>query len=607
MTNIDPNCQKVLQDFVAGKLRYVIVNLSADNKTFLSDKTGATEKTYSDFLKDLPTSECRIGFFNYDVMSKGIPKKLPLVIAWKPSETSDVKKKCIDSAKPIILDRFKRVKYFDDVTKIGDIEEKTLLNNLRKRPAPSITDDRETKKAKIEVNIPSTPSNLSIPSIPLTPSSAKAAIVLTKSPEKIKSPRSSFISFSSTNVSVHTETSEDKGDPRKAIDRLKTEILTNSKQGKPIIPSLKNLLEKFKVSRLNKSASIEDSFETSTVLDIVNALPLDKGREKFFATEASKFETSELLKQIFQLRISVYTGAYTVDRPLDLENFSAKHMAAQAKVLFFLDEEQAAYEAASVLAKAEALSTSKIKGIDGKEENLYSADIQQQLKNEKASIKFLLDSEGYMKWSTRFSLNFLTWKQEGKDKLTITITPSTGDQKVYSLIKQGTLNYKPVIEVVPIEKNKPLSNTQRTYLRPEEDKELEHPNWLSSEPDPVQALALRLTEIRKSIIEKDVNALASSLASYDNKFQISQESTLVLAQAIVGRNRKGDPQVVSSFKTVFPAVVKEKSQNAVTVVVEPYIIEPTGELACLFKVTKDKNFYRVLLGVKGHFEILQKN
>eukprot|EP01121_Diplochlamys_sp_Union-15-3_P003949 TRINITY_DN1389_c0_g3_i1.p1 TRINITY_DN1389_c0_g3~~TRINITY_DN1389_c0_g3_i1.p1 ORF type:complete len:337 (-),score=49.76 TRINITY_DN1389_c0_g3_i1:861-1871(-) len=334
MAQLDTGCQKALQELEAGKLRYVILTLGADNKTFQTDKTGALEKNYSDFLNNLPPADCRIGIYNWDVARKGVKQAVPVVIAWTPSETTEIKKKCFDSAKQFVMDRFKPAKHFDSITKLSDIEESKILSNFRKRTAPSTADGRETKKFKTD-NTPSTPSNLSVPSIPLTPTSAKAAIVLTKSPEKIKSPRAGFLTTSYTHVSVHTESIEDKGDPRKTIDRLKTEIFNNSKQGKPIIPTLKTLLEKFKVTRLNKSASFDDSFETSTILDVLNSLPLDKGREKFFETEASKFETSEVLKQIFQLRISIYTGAYTIDRPLDLDNFAAKYMAAQARVLFF--------------------------------------------------------------------------------------------------------------------------------------------------------------------------------------------------------------------------------------------------------------------------------
>jgi cofilin len=68
---VDDKCLEVFQELkLKKKYKYITYKLSADNKDVVVEKT-AEQGTYDDFIKALPTSECRYAIFDFEFEKPG--------------------------------------------------------------------------------------------------------------------------------------------------------------------------------------------------------------------------------------------------------------------------------------------------------------------------------------------------------------------------------------------------------------------------------------------------------------------------------------------------------------------------------------------------------
>lgn len=78
------------------KLRYFIYEIK-DKKTIVIEKQGAREKTYDDFVEELPENDCRYGLIDIEFETDdGRPTSKIVFISWNP-DTASVRPKMLYS------------------------------------------------------------------------------------------------------------------------------------------------------------------------------------------------------------------------------------------------------------------------------------------------------------------------------------------------------------------------------------------------------------------------------------------------------------------------------------------------------------------------------
>lgn len=78
------------------KLRYFIYEIK-DKKTIVIEKQGAREKTYNDFVEELPENDCRYGLIDIEFETDdGRPTSKIVFISWNP-DTASVRPKMLYS------------------------------------------------------------------------------------------------------------------------------------------------------------------------------------------------------------------------------------------------------------------------------------------------------------------------------------------------------------------------------------------------------------------------------------------------------------------------------------------------------------------------------
>ncbi|KAL4079303.1 actin depolymerizing factor [Scleroderma citrinum] len=80
-------CLDTYQDLKLGhKFKYIIYNLSKDNKEIVVGKTSTTQ-SYDDFLADLPEGECRWAVYDFEYEKEGAGKRNKLCFfSWSPDD-----------------------------------------------------------------------------------------------------------------------------------------------------------------------------------------------------------------------------------------------------------------------------------------------------------------------------------------------------------------------------------------------------------------------------------------------------------------------------------------------------------------------------------------
>lgn len=95
--NVDDACLTAFQDLKLGKkYRYVTYCLGADNRKIVVETAAAKDATYADFVKSLPTDDCRYAVFDFEYTKaegEGVRSKICFII-WAP-DTAKVRSKML--------------------------------------------------------------------------------------------------------------------------------------------------------------------------------------------------------------------------------------------------------------------------------------------------------------------------------------------------------------------------------------------------------------------------------------------------------------------------------------------------------------------------------
>jgi len=93
------DCMPIWNDIKIGhKYRYVIFGFSEDLRHVIVEKAAEPDKTYDDFLDELPPRDVRYAVFDYDFkMEDGTSRNKLVFIVWAP-DTAPVRRKMLVAA-----------------------------------------------------------------------------------------------------------------------------------------------------------------------------------------------------------------------------------------------------------------------------------------------------------------------------------------------------------------------------------------------------------------------------------------------------------------------------------------------------------------------------
>ena len=87
--------------------RYIIFNFSQDLRYIIVEKTAPPEKTYDDFINDLPDDDVRYAIFHLEYkLEDGTPRDKFIFITWAPDKASIRRKMLIASSKTTAKNAF---------------------------------------------------------------------------------------------------------------------------------------------------------------------------------------------------------------------------------------------------------------------------------------------------------------------------------------------------------------------------------------------------------------------------------------------------------------------------------------------------------------------
>ena len=130
---VHDDCMPVWNDIKIGhKYRYVIFNFSKDLQYVVVEKTAPPEKTYDDFLDDLPPRDVRYAVYDYDYsMDDGTSRNKLLFIVWAPDVAPVRRKMLIASTKVSVKNALSGVALEIQATDDSEIAESAILEKCR--------------------------------------------------------------------------------------------------------------------------------------------------------------------------------------------------------------------------------------------------------------------------------------------------------------------------------------------------------------------------------------------------------------------------------------------------------------------------------------------
>ena len=122
---VHDDCMPVWNDIKIGhKYRYVIFNFSQDLEYVVVEKTAEPDKTYDDFLDDLPPRDVRYAVFDYSYhMEDGTERNKLLFIVWAPDVAPVRRKMLIASTKASVKNALSGVALEIQATDDSEISE----------------------------------------------------------------------------------------------------------------------------------------------------------------------------------------------------------------------------------------------------------------------------------------------------------------------------------------------------------------------------------------------------------------------------------------------------------------------------------------------------
>ena len=126
---VHDDCMPVWNDIKIGhKYRYVIFTFSDDLEYIVVEKTAPKEKTYDDFLDDLPPRDVRYAVYDYDFTAEdGTQRNRLVFIAWAPDVAPVKRKMLVASTKLSLKNALAGVSLEIQATDDSEIQESEML------------------------------------------------------------------------------------------------------------------------------------------------------------------------------------------------------------------------------------------------------------------------------------------------------------------------------------------------------------------------------------------------------------------------------------------------------------------------------------------------
>ncbi|KAF9313878.1 cofilin [Podila horticola] len=131
---VNSECLAAFQDLKLKKIhKYVIYKLSADAKTIEVEKTSEVSATYDDFVKELPTDDCRYAVYDFDYTLPEGPRNKIVFYTWSP-DTSKIKAKMIyASSKDALRKQLQGIGSEIQGTDFDEVTYETVLEKVNRK------------------------------------------------------------------------------------------------------------------------------------------------------------------------------------------------------------------------------------------------------------------------------------------------------------------------------------------------------------------------------------------------------------------------------------------------------------------------------------------
>ncbi|KAF3915744.1 Cofilin [Dactylellina cionopaga] len=124
---VDFECEDKYRELKRSEYRYIILDMTPDNKTVFVRKTAPPTTTYSDFLSDLSSDNCAYAVLNYEYNVEGEQRSNIVFIMWL-SNAFDIRRKMkITQTKDSMMKLYHDVGVTITATEPSDVDEATVL------------------------------------------------------------------------------------------------------------------------------------------------------------------------------------------------------------------------------------------------------------------------------------------------------------------------------------------------------------------------------------------------------------------------------------------------------------------------------------------------
>ena len=130
---VDESIVSEFNDFkLRSKYRYMILGLTADNKSITLLKAADPSASYADFLAELPADDCRYAVlkFDYDAGSDGNRSKI-VFFMWAPDTSKTKSKMMYAGSKDSIKKALQGIQIEIQGTDASEVSEEEVLNKCK--------------------------------------------------------------------------------------------------------------------------------------------------------------------------------------------------------------------------------------------------------------------------------------------------------------------------------------------------------------------------------------------------------------------------------------------------------------------------------------------
>jgi len=117
---------------VGHSLRYALFKLSADQKEVIVDLTAPPSASYDDFVKHLPSNDCRYAVYDFEYEAEGAQRNKILFVVWAPDSAKIKSKMLYASTKDAVRKKLVGVAVEIQATDLAEIDRQSVLEKVQR-------------------------------------------------------------------------------------------------------------------------------------------------------------------------------------------------------------------------------------------------------------------------------------------------------------------------------------------------------------------------------------------------------------------------------------------------------------------------------------------